>query len=270
MSNLFPSKVGQFPAELGVSCDVGFLDIAGYSLETFQNLQPTNYTILCRFSDCMGSLNYFPGSRNIVINCENTSRVLGKLPHFVPNVAKDLGINEAEASNAIQSFFYDKNLVVQPVGIQAKVYHVMRNLQTYAPLASMSQAVTTAKTIGLTGTKVITQAPLTFVGATYIGSIFFAYAGTVAGNNTVGLVCNTTSYVLSRPMRGVEMVLNGLILTPISNTVGLPLMLNGTSELTSGFGIKLTEYGKVAFAFERILNSTWVQKIKKVYQTVVE
>ena len=73
----------------------------------------------------------------------------------------------------------------------------------------------------MTGISVITEAPLIFVGTTYLGAMFFGYCGSVAGNNAVGLVFNGTSYLLSRPMRGVEITLNGLILSPISNITGL-------------------------------------------------
>lgn len=103
----------------------------------------------------------------------------------------------------------------------------MRSAQNYIPMIHTSQAVATIKTTGLTGVQVIAQAPLTFVGATYIGALFFGYCGSIAGNNTVGLILNSTSYMLSRPMRGVEIVLNGIALRPLSNLVGVPLMLNG-------------------------------------------
>lgn len=94
-----------------------------------------------------------------------------------------------------------------------------------------SEAVAILKTTGMTGFQIIIKAPLTFVGATYIGAMFFSYCCSVAGNNPVGLICNYTSFVLSRPMRGIEITLNGLILRPISNTIGIPLVLNNTQEM---------------------------------------
>lgn len=85
--------------------------------------------------------------------------------------------------------------------------------------AYASEAVSILKTTGMTGVKIISAAPLTFVGVTYLGSTFFGYFSSVAGNNPAGSVLNFTSYVLSRPMRGVELVLNGLILRPLSKVV---------------------------------------------------
>ena len=120
----------------------------------------------------------------------------------------------------------------------------------------------------MTGIQIITSAPLTFVGASYLGAMFFAYCGSVAGNNPVGIICNSTSFLLSRPMRGVEVVVNGLCLRPISNTIGLPLVLNGTQEMLAGKGLSLEEYTKVGIAFERVSHSKPVQKIKKIYKII--
>jgi hypothetical protein len=66
-------------------------------------------------------------------------------------------------------------------------------------------------------------------------------------------------------MRGVELTLNGLILRPISNLVGLPLILNGNQELLDGKGIAVQDYKKIGIAFEKINNSTVVQKVKDIY-----
>lgn len=99
------------------------------------------------------------------------------------------------------------------------------------------------------------------MGAIYIGALFFGYCGSVAGNNPVGLVFNSTSFVLSRPMRGVEIALNGLILRPISNVIRLPLILNGTQEMLAGKGLSIQEYTKIRIAFEKMSNSNIAKKI---------
>ncbi len=62
------------------------------------------------------------------------------------------------------------------------------------------------------------------------------------------------------------MKLNGLILRPISNFVGLPLILNGTQEMLNGQGISLQEYTKIGIAFEKITNSTAIKKAKGIYK----
>ena len=69
-------------------------------------------------------------------------------------------------------------------------------------------------------------------------------------------------------MRGVEITLNGLILRPISNVIGLPFILNGTQEMLNGKGLSIQEYTKIGIAFERITNSTIVKKGKKIFKIV--
>lgn len=263
MDDFTSSNIGPIPES-----QICKVNISGYSIDNFRTFNPDGYTILCRLGEPLDNVKFFPNSNKVVISYQEQSYLFNSLENLVPHVADDLGVSTSDALEVIQGFFQDKDIVVQPVGIQGRVYNIMRGVQNYAPMTYMTQAVTTAKTLGLTGTQIITNAPLTFVGANYVGSIFFAYMGTIAGNNTVGLVCNSTSYVLSRPMRGVEIVLNGLILRPVSNVIGLPLILNGTSEITSGIGMKLTEYSKIAVAFERITNSTVVKKLKKVYKAI--
>lgn len=95
-------------------------------------------------------------------------------------------------------------VVVQPTGLQGKIYNAMLYIQNYVPVIYTYKAVTVAKTTGMTGLRIITGAPLTFVGATYLdlGGLVCGYFGTVAGNNTVGTIFNASSYLLTRPMWG--------------------------------------------------------------------
>ena len=148
-------------------------------------------------------------------------------------------ITQQAALEKCLDFFSNTQLTVQPTGIQGKVYKAVKSAQNLLPMAYTSEAVSTLKTTGMTGLKVIGAAPLTFVGATYIGALFFGYCGSVAGNNAVGVVFNSTGYVLPRPMIGVEITLNILILRPISNVIGLPVILNGTQEMLVGKGLSL-------------------------------
>ena len=78
----------------------------------------------------------------------------------------------------------------------------------------------------MTDLRIITLAPLTFVGSTYLRGLVCSYFGSVAGNNTLETVFNVSSYLLTRPIRGVEITLNGIILQPISNVLGVHFILN--------------------------------------------
>jgi len=115
----------------------------------------------------------------------------------------------------------------------------------------------------MTDFQIIKQAPLTFVGATNIGALFFGYCGSVAGNNEIGLVFNSTSFMLSRPIKSVEITLTSLIFRPISHITGLSLVLNGTQEMIAGKGRTIKEYTKIGAAFEKITKSDLYQKLKR-------
>jgi hypothetical protein len=243
------------------------INIAGFSIDNFKTFNPEGYTILCRLGETCEGLHYFPSTSKIILDNNGQSHLLSNRLQidFIPSVATDLGISQEAAIKTSIDFFSDKKVVVQPTGLQGKLYNMIRYAQNSVPMVYTSEAVSILKTNGMTGIQVVVKAPLTFVGATYIGAVFFGYCGSIAGNNTVGRICNVTSFGLSRPMRGVEITLNGLILRPISNLLGLPLILNGTQEMLAGKGISLQEYTKIGIAFERLSNSTAVKKTRKIY-----
>ena len=157
-----------------------------------------------------------------------------KIEKWKNNIAENCGITQQSALEKSVDFFSNTQVTVQPIEIQEKFYKIIQSARNFVPMTYTSEAVSILKTTSMTGLQVIGQAPLTFVGATYIGALFFGYCGSIASNNTIGLVFNSTSFILSRPMRGVEITLNGLILRPISNVIGLPLILNGTQEMLAG------------------------------------
>jgi hypothetical protein len=243
-------------------CNINF---SGYSLDNYKTFNPEGYTILCRLGEVCDGFSYFPKTSKIVLDSKQQSKLLNNFEQLVPNIAEDFGITQQAAFEKSVDFFSDTQITVQPTGIQGKFYKMMQTVQNYAPMAYTSEAVSILKTTGMTGFQIISKAPLTFVGATYVGAMFFGYCGSIAGNNTVGLMFNSTSFVLSRPMRGLEITLNNLILRPISNTIGIPLILNGTQEMIAGKGLSIQEYTKIAIAFERISNSTIIKKAKKIY-----
>lgn len=235
-------------------------------MDNYKSFNPDGYTIICNLGETCDGLNFFPTTSTIILDSNQQSNLVQNFEQLIPNIAKDLGVSQEVALNQTVDFFSNSVVHVEPTGIQGKFYRTMRGLQNYIPFSYTIEALSVLKTTGITGLKVIAQAPLTFVGATYIGAVFFGYVGSVAGDNMVGVAFNTTSYLLSRPMRGVEITLNGLILRPISNTIGLPLILNGTQEILAGKGLSFQESVRIGLAFERLCNSTLVTKATKIYK----
>lgn len=240
----------------------------GCSLDNFKKFNSESYKILCRLDEATDGLVFHAKNQTLSLDSKQQSTLIHNFEQLIPNIAEDLEITPEAAFEKSADFFSNTQVLVQPKGIQGFVYRSMQSVQNSVPLIYTSEAVSILKTIGLTGVEIIRSAPLTFVAATYIGALFFGYCGSVAGNNPVGLVLNSTSFVLSRPMRGVEIVLNGLILGPISNVTGLPVILNGTQQMLAGKGLSIQKYTKVGIAFERIINSKIVKKGKKIYDII--
>lgn len=76
----------------------------------------------------------------------------------------------------------------------------MRHFQNCIPVAYTYEAVSVLKTTNMTGVQIISRAPLTFVGATYLGGLVCGYFASIAGNKTLGAIFNTLNYILTRPM----------------------------------------------------------------------
>lgn len=249
------------------------INIAGYTLENFKNFNSDSYTIICETGKYFEGLTYYPHTKIIVLEGQSKNHlVFSDFPKkFIPELAEELKVAPMTAYEKSIEFFEDKQVVVQPNGIQGVVYNFMQNVQNYVPVAYTYKALAVIKTTGATGLRIITGAPLTFVGVTYLAGMTCAYFGSVAGNNTVGAVFNTSAYVLTRPMRGVEITVNGLVLLPLSNLTGMPMIMNGTGLITEGaVGIQVKDYAQMAFSFERITNSTSkkLNVLKKVWKAV--
>ena len=248
------------------------INISGYSLDHYKTLNPEGYTILCHVAEASDGLTFFPKTSTIVLDNNQQSQLrynFEKLfEKLTPSIAEEFGISKQAAVEKSVQFFLNNEITVRPTGIQGTVYKMMNSAQNFVPMSYTSEAVSVLKSTGLTGCKILAEAPLTFIGATYIGAMFFSYCGSIAGNNLVRLVFNSTSFVLSRPMWGVELILNGLIFRLVSHFIGLPMILNGTQEMLADKGLSLKESAKIGIAFERITNSTLAKKLKKIHDVI--
>ena len=88
-------------------------------------------------------------------------------------MAADIGVTTDIANDKVVYFFATKDIRVQPVGLQGKIYTVIRTCQNYLSMNTATDSVSALKTGGYTGLKIITEGsgPLVFVGVTYLGAI---------------------------------------------------------------------------------------------------
>lgn len=264
-SQLVPINPFKLSSAENTVCKV---DIAGFLIDDYKIFNPEGHTILCNVGKACDSLSFFPETSTIIIDGNQQSQLLKSFEEIIPGIAQDLEISKQLAAEKSLDFFSNVDIRVQPVGIQGKVYHLLSELQNVVPVTYVYKGLVTLRTTGMTGLQIISKAPLTFVGVTYLGSMVFGYAGSIAGNNTLGSVLNVTSYICVLPMQAVEVTLNELLLRPISNAIGLPLILNNTRVITDGQGLSFEEYKTIAIAFEKICNSSVVKKATKIYKII--
>ena len=160
---------GTNPASAAYEQSICKLDISGYLLDNYKIGNLEDYTILCRVSQASDGLSYFPKSSKIVLNTTQPSKFIKNYNQIVPNIANDLGIPQQAARKKYINFFSNKQVTIQPTGLQGKVYRILNSAQNFVPMAYTTEALSILKTTGMSGFSIITKAPLTFVGATYIG-----------------------------------------------------------------------------------------------------
>ena len=143
---------------------------------------------MCETGKYCDVLSFFPRTKTVVLEGNSQSHLLfSEFPErFILDLGKELDISTKSAVEKSVDFFADKRVVVQPTGFQGKVYNTMRNIQNFGPVAYTFEAVSVAKTAGIIGLEVISAAPLTFVGATYLGGVVFSYFGCVASDSAIG------------------------------------------------------------------------------------
>jgi len=98
---------------------------------------------------------------------------------------------------------------------------------------SAQQAVTAATTVVMAGPQILAASPLLFVTMTSTGVLFFNLCGCFMGDNLYGQTSRSIGWLLNRPMRVVEVVINSLVFSPITKVTGFPLLINATLEQTN-------------------------------------
>ena len=114
------------------SCKV---DISGFSLDNYKTFNPEGYTILCRLGETVDGLSFFPNTSKIVVNSNQQSLLFENFEQFIPSLSQDMGVSQATAIDKSLDFFSNKQIIVQPVGLQGTVYKTMQSIQNYAPVA---------------------------------------------------------------------------------------------------------------------------------------
>lgn len=201
-----------------------------------------DYSVCSALSDTCGDLGYLPGSNTFVMSDEAFCNFTSNVPRFVTSVADSLELTEKEAIQAVKGFFNDKTLLVQPKGFEGALYSTGGILQTGGVSLWTVKVTTSAKLVGVTGTKLISSQPLLLIGIPTLFGMAFTSAASLG--NPEGLyfkTCMTMGRVFNLPMRGIEQVYNMHIAPTIYTIFGVKTTLNATQAACRGAGLNATE-----------------------------
>lgn len=244
------------------------IKIVGFDSNTYAIYDTQNYNILCELQKGCRKVVFYPKANIISLEGIDSCSLVETMDNMVISHSKITGISSEEAEKEILNFFTNKRIVVNPTGFQGKIYNIGRNVQNFVPFIYTVNAISSAKSIGLSGIKVISGAPMTAIGASYVTAVGFQYGSIVCGDNIAGKALGSLSWLFSRPYWAVELVTNGVFLRPLSYSTGIPLVLNATEELVNGYGLNLTDAIKISERASKIVDSGFFKRLANAYSVL--
>jgi hypothetical protein len=124
--------------------------------------------------------------------------------------------------------------------IPGKFYQIGRCAKIGIPVMFAHIVISAASMFGAINLTIITYHPMAIVAFTSCGAIFFNGLDAILGDNILESTSKTIGWTLNLPIKGVEVLLNRLVLFPITFVTGFPLLLNANAEQNSGPGISIT------------------------------
>lgn len=200
-----------------------------------------SYELCNKISQLCGRLEVIPETQSLVLDYNGFCNLVSKSDVIISTISSDLGVTKVSAIEQAQKFFQDKNIVVQPGGVQGTVYKVGLYLQSAGSAGLVTQTIALAKLAGVSGLRILRAQPALAVAIPTTGAIFFYGCGAIVGNNIIGKALVTTGDVLALPMKGVEMMWNSYGNPVIQKVFGIPVILNMTQTFKTGSGYTVQE-----------------------------
>ena len=200
-----------------------------------------SYKFCDQISQLCGSFQVIPETQTLVLDYNGFCSLASELDVILSTISSDLGVTKVSAMKQAQKFFQDKNVVVQPGGVQGTVYKVGSYLQSAGSAGLVSQTLALAKLAGVSGLQILQAQPALAIAIPTTGAIFFYGCGAVFGNNTIGKVFVTTGDIFALPMKGVEIMWNSYGNPVIQKIFGIPIILNMTQTFKTGSGYTVKE-----------------------------
>jgi hypothetical protein len=192
------------------------------------------YQFCDQISKLCGSLNVISKTGAIVIDSNEFCQLITKSDIIIQEVSANLLITRESPISRAENFFNTRNVVVQPDGIQGKMYKVGSYLQSAGSADLVANTIGLSKLAGVSGLQILKAQPIMVVAILMTGALFFYGCGTIVGNNLVGKVLITAGDALALPIKGVEIMWNSYANPVIQKVFGIPVTLNLTQTLKTG------------------------------------
>lgn len=199
------------------------------------------YHFCNQISQVCGSFHVIPETQTLVLDYNGFCNLVSQSDGILSTISSDLGVTKRSAMEQAQKFFQDKNIIVQPAGVQGAVYKAGSYLQSAGSAGLVSQTLTLAKLAGVNGLQILRAQPALAIAIPTTGAIFFYGCAAIVGNNTIGKALVSTGDVLALPMKGVEILWNAYGNPVTQKVFGIPVILNMTQTFRTGPGYTVEE-----------------------------
>jgi hypothetical protein len=202
------------------------------------------YQFCDEISRVCGTFRSIPETQTLVLDYDGFCHLVSKSDIIISTLSSELEITKESAMQQAQQFFSNKNVVVQPGGVQGTIYKVSSYLQSAGSAGLVANTLGVAKLAGVNGLQILQAQPFLAVAIPTTGAIFFYGLGAIVGNNTFGKALITTGDVLALPMKGVEIMWNSYGNIVTQKLFGIPTILNMTQTFKTGTGYTIPEISK--------------------------
>jgi uncharacterized membrane protein (UPF0136 family) len=159
------------------------------------------YQFCDQISQICGTFRMIPETQTIVLDYNGFYELASKSVMILDTLSSNLVITKESALQQAQSFFSNKNFIVQAGEVQGSIYKVGSYLQSAGSVGLVANTLGLAKLAGVSGLQILKAQPMLAVTIPTIGAMFFYGCGAIVGNNTVGKALVTANCALALPMK---------------------------------------------------------------------
>lgn len=200
--------------------------------------------ILSFLHDNLPSLKYYEATNTLTLTDKDMCYMVENITDYMHRFEEAYNLSEFEGAHSHLDFLKSKRLMIQPTGV-AKLVNKYGNLvEIYGSTGHAYRITMMSRVTSISGSSLVSLYPMILVSVPTVGGLFFMSLSRIT---TSIPIMSQTSEALGNvcllPLKGTEVVLNNLLIRPISEKLlGTPVMVNFTSTLSNGPGFVMEKY----------------------------